>query len=89
MDKHFDFLMAELLDNALDEFQETEEYALWKEKLAQMDQDCETMLTEQEKTFVQECFGMLLDAEARKTQHVYHKGLLDGVQLLKQLGVLA
>ena len=60
-----------------------------KEKLGQMDRDCEFMLTKDEKPFVEECFELLMDANSKEEEYVYHCGLLDCVMLLKWLGVLA
>ena len=88
MDKHFDFLMDELLNNALGEFQATDQYSLLKEKLVRVDQECETMFSLDEKFFVHECFETLLEVEGAKMQYVYRKGMLDSVKLLKQLGAL-
>ena len=66
-----------------------EVYKFQKEQLAQMDRDCETMLTQAEQAFAEECFNLILDAKEAQTQYAYRRGLTDSVQLLKWLGVLA
>ena len=88
MRKQFDLLAQEMLEDALKDFHQTEVYRLQKEKLAQMDKDCETMFTQEDKAFAEECFGLILDKEEAKTQYAYRRGLSDSVQLLKYLGVL-
>ena len=84
-----DDLFGHLLDNAIEGFRETEEYYLLEEKLAQMNRDCETMFKEDEQQFAEECFELMSDISDRKETHLYRQGLLDGVIILKELGVLA
>ena len=88
MDNRFDFLAEEMLDNALKDFRATEQHRLQKERLEQMERDCQSMFTQDEQAFAEECFEVLLDVEESKTQYAYHRGLLDSVRLLKWLGVL-
>ena len=85
----FDFFVEQLLDNAVKEFKTTEQYKLLQKKLDQMECDCQTVLTENEREFATECFELLLEISGQEELHVYRKGLLDGVKILKQLEVLA
>lgn len=87
--EEFDFFVEQLLDNAVKEFKETEQYKLLQEKLDQMDCDCDTMLREEEKEFAVECFELIMDIDGQEEYYVYRKGLTDGVKILKCLGVLA
>ena len=89
MTKQFDLLAEEMLEDALKDFRQTEVYKFQKEQLAQMDKDCETMFTQAEQAFAEECFNLILDTEEVQTQYAYRRGLTDSVQLLKWLGVLA
>jgi len=85
----FDLFIEQLLENAVREFKSTEQYKLLQEKLDKMDSDCDTMLTEDEKTFAVECFALLLQVHGQEELHVYRRGLQDGVKILKWLGALA
>ena len=85
----FDFLSEQLLTGAIEEFRATEQYKLLREKLNQMDRDCDTNLTASDKQFAEECFELILRVESEKTHYAYHKGLLDSIKLLKWLNVLA
>jgi len=85
----FDFFVNQLLETAVNEFKATEEYKLLREKLDQMERDCDGMFKEDERVFATGCFELLLDVSGREEEYVYRKGLLDGVKLLRWLGGLA
>lgn len=87
--EEFDFFVEQLLDNAVKEFKATEQYKLLQEKLGRMDTDCETILNPGERGFVTECFELILEVSGHEEIHVYRRGLMDGVKILKWLGVLA
>ena len=87
--EEFEFFVEEMLNNAVKDFKETEQYRLLQEKLNQMDRDCDSILTKDEKDFAVECFELLLDVGGQEEHYVYRKGLLDCVRVLKHLGVLA
>ena len=84
----FAFLIEEMLNFAIRDFKETEQYKLLKEKLDRMNLDCDTMLTEDEKAFAFECFELILETDGEES-FVYRKGLQDGVKILKWLGALS
>ena len=86
--KEFDFFVEQLLENAVKEFKETEQYNLLREKLDQMDADCDNMFTSDQKDFAVECFELLLHVGGQQELYVYHKGLSDSVKILKWLDVL-
>ena len=85
----FDFLVDQLLDNAVKEFKTTEQYMLLQEKLDRMETDCETILNPGDRGFVTECFELILEVNGQEEIYVYRKGLTDSVKILKWLGVLA
>ena len=87
--ENFEFFAEEMLNNAVKEFKETEQYKLLQEKLDQMDRDCDIMLTNEEKDFAVECFELLLAADGQQGHYVYRKELQDCVSVLKYLVVLA
>lgn len=87
--EEFEFFVEQLLDNAVEEFKATGQYKLLREKLNRMDTDCETILNPGERGFVTECFELLLDVGGQEEHYVYRQGLLDGVKVLKWMGVLA
>ena len=88
-DEEFEYFTDQLLENATSEFRKTEEYELLKEKVEQMNRDCEVMLTEDQRVFAEECFDLIMDADSRQENFTYRKGLNDCVFILKRLGVLA
>lgn len=49
--EEFAFFIEEMLGCAIKGFKETEQYKLLREKLDQMDRDCDSMLTPDEKEF--------------------------------------
>jgi len=79
--------MEEMLICAVKEFEATKQYQLLREKLDQMDRDCNMMLTPCEKEFAIECFALISEVNEQERYFVYHKGLRDGVKLLKWLGL--
>lgn len=89
MKKEWDFFVDELLSHAATEFRHTKTYELLEEKLEQMERDCNTMLTEDERAFVEECFELLYEASGQQEEHAYRCGMRDGITILKHLGVLA
>ena len=89
MKKEWDFFVDELLSHAATEFRSTKTYELLEEKLEQMERDCATMLTEDEKEFAEECFELLYEVSGQQEEHAYRCGMCDGITILKYLGVLA
>ena len=89
MKEKFDYLVEQLLDNAVKNFKATEQYRLLQEDLDRMDSDCETILNSRDLAFVTDCFELLLKTNGQQELYVYRKGLKDCVFLLKELGVLA
>lgn len=85
----FGFFVEQMLETVLNDYYSTEQYKLLQEKLVQMDKDCESNLKRDERYFVEECFGLLLDAAGEEEQFVYRRGMHDCVTLLKELRVLA
>lgn len=84
----FDFFMDEMLDVAVAKFKATAQSELLHEKIEQMNRDCETMFTEDERDFAVECFELLLDVAGQEERFVYRQGLLDCITILKRLGVI-
>lgn len=87
--EEFTFFIDEMLNCAVREFKETEQYKLLREKLERMDRDCDTILTSDEKEFAIECFELILEVDGQEELFVYRRGLQDSVKILKWLGVLA
>ena len=85
----FDFLAERLLDNAVNEFKESGQYKLFREKLNQMELDCDVMLMENEKEFAFECFELIKEVNTEEKSYIYRKGLLDSVKILKCMKVLS
>ena len=86
--EELDYLVEQLHENAVQNFKSTKQYELLKEKLDHMNSDCESMFTEDERTFATECFELLSDVSRQQEQYIYRQGLSDGVTILKRLGVL-
>lgn len=86
--KKFDFLIGDLLSQAVEEYKLTEQYSLNKEKLEIIKSDCSIMFTKDEQKFALECFELILAVARQEEEYVYRKGFQDCVWLLKTLGVL-
>lgn len=87
--EEFEYFVEQLHNNAVKEFNATEQYSQLREKSDRMDMDCETILNPGEQIFVTECFDLISDIDSQKQHYVYRQGLLDSVKILKWLGVLA
>lgn len=87
--EEFEFIIEHMLDHAVKEFQSTEQSKLMREKLDRMNRDCNTILAEDERNLVTDCFSLIYEASGQKEFYVYRKCLLDCVKLLKWLDVLA
>lgn len=83
------YLVDELLNKAVNEFRGTEQYNLLKEKMEQMECDCDSMLMADEKDFVFECFELIMDVNGREEAYVYNKAFKDCVSVLRWMGVLS
>ena len=88
-DEFFEKILEAMHDDAAKALQQTRMYAHFRDKLADIDEDCESMLAECEQGFVDDCFRELASIAAEREDFFYRRGLLDGVRLLKQIGVLA
>ena len=84
----FEFIADRLFENAVKEFKTTEQYKLMQEKVDQMNRDCDTMFTKDEKHFALECFELVSDIDKQEKYYVYRKGLLDSIKILKLLEVI-
>ncbi|WP_040198394.1 hypothetical protein [Candidatus Soleaferrea massiliensis] len=84
----FDFMTEQMRDNAVRKFQATKQYHLLQDKLDQMHQDCEGMLTKGQQEFAYECFTLLSAVHGQQELYVYRQGLRDGIRMLKRLGML-
>lgn len=84
-----DEIFNQLFDNAMHEFTREGEYESLMEKQNQIDRECETMLAEDERGFVRECFETLAEISCHENQYAYRRGMLDCVSVLKALRVLA
>ena len=89
INEEFDCFIDQLHDSAIKDYKTTEHYTLIKEKLEQMERDCETNLTADDRSFAGECFDILLSVHGQEESYVYRRGLHDCVSILKELGVLA
>ena len=87
--QEFEYFIEQMLDNAVKNFRETEQYGLLREKMSRMEAECDTILNPEDREFVTECFEIILQKNGQEEHYVYRQGLLDGVKLLKWLGILA
>lgn len=85
---YFDFFMDEMVNVAVEKFKATTQSELLQEKIEQMNRDCETMFTEDEREFAIECFELLLDVTGQEERFIYRQGLLDCITILKRLDVI-
>ena len=85
----FDFFIDEMLDVAVAKFKATEQSTLLHEKIEQMNLNCQTMLTEDGQEFAVECFELLLEVAGQEERFVYKQGMLDAIEILKRIGVIA
>jgi len=80
--------LGNLFNNAIQEYQDSDEFKFLREKREQIDKRLsEKHLEEKEKFYDDFVFEMGLDEE-RKTEVLYRKGLKDCIFILKELGVL-
>jgi len=86
--KEFELFTEQLFDDAVKEFKATEQCKLLREKLDQMDINCETMLMENEKAFVIEYFELIMEVSGQEELYIFRKGMLESVKILKWLEVL-
>ena len=84
----FSWITDGMLEDAHHAYQGTKAYKLMREKLAKMEEDCKCMLSEDEQGFVRECFALKNSVYVQQEQYLYYRGMKDGIQLLKWLGVI-
>jgi len=85
----YTILLNHLFNRVAMDYKETEQFKLLDEKIQQMNQNCQTMLAENEQRFISECFELLHTVFEQEKRYMYGQGISDSVSLLKQLGVLA
>ena len=88
-DEFFEKILETMHDEAAQALQQTQMHRHFQEKLANISEDCESMLADCEQGFVNDCFGELFAMEAECEAFFYRRGLRDAVRLLKRFGVLA
>lgn len=88
-DEFFEKILETMHDEAVQALQQTQMHRHFREKLANINEDCESLLSACEQDFVNDCFGELFAMGAEREEFFYRRGLRDGVRLLKRIGVLA
>ncbi len=88
-ERALELIFGELIQQAEQDFMESEEGGLLKQRREKLNEVCETNLTGDQWEFVQETFCELLQIEMRKREFTYQRGMRDCVLFLKRLGVLA
>ena len=64
------------------------EYRYWKQRLEQIDEFLTTNLTADQKILVEEILFEIGMTEERQQQILYKQGVMAGVWMLKQMGVV-
>jgi len=77
-----DLFFDELLDGAVEKYRKTRRYELAKEKMNQMDSECESVFREDERDFAEKCFETILEVSGYQEEFVYRQGILDCVVIL-------
>lgn len=82
----------ELLQNlsacAVKKYQTSVEYHYWKQRMEQINEFLTSNLTADQKVFVEEILFEIGMAEERQQQILYKQGMMDGIWILKQMGIL-
>ena len=81
-------LLESLAACAVKRYQTSVEYRHWKKRLEQIDEFLTSNLTADQKTLVEEILFELGTAEERQQQILYKQGMMDGIWILKQMGIL-
>ena len=64
------YLLSQMFESAVQSFKKTPEGELLKEKLDQMERDCESIITPSEKDFVEDCFDLIFRVSGQQEEHV-------------------
>lgn len=87
--QNFELFLDTMLDTAVKEFHATPQYFLLKEKLEQMDLECDIMFPlETDREFVDHCLSLLTEISGHQEKYIYLKGYQDCIKLLKRLDIL-
>jgi len=87
--EQWEFFTDALLDSAVDSYKTTWQYKEYREKLIQMEHDCEDHLDPSDFSFIMECFELLMDSYTQQGRYLYKQGFADCISILKRLGILA
>ncbi len=86
--KAMESIFDALVEQAEQDFLNSEEGKLLQERREKIDQQCKDMLNAEQWEFVQETYCDLLNTEMRKREFTYRQGLRDCVSFLKLVGAL-
>ena len=81
-------LLESLSACAVRRYQTSAEYRYWKQRLEQIDEFLTTNLTADQKILVEEVLFEIGMAEERQQEILYKQGIMDGVWMLRQMGVV-
>ena len=83
--QQLDGFIAELQASAEQEYMATAQYTRFREKLAQMHRDCDTMFTAEDSAFARECFALLQEANDVQRAYVFRQAFRDCAFLLRRV----
>ena len=88
-DEIFGLFVEDLLNSAIEEFNETEKHKEYLEKLDEVKRECAVRFPSKVvMDFIEECFTFLLEEQKEREIFIYNKAFLDCVKSLKHMGVL-
>ena len=81
----FDSIINSLRESIINEYQETNEYCLLKEKHDKMCEICGDMFVEEQLDSLYECFTVSAELHGAETEYLCKKAFLCGVSLTKEV----
>ncbi len=88
-DINFEDFIGLSMERASRLFRQTEQYELLREDVERAEQDLKNNFGEDDYSYIESCFEILLKAESQETEFLYRQAYKDCVELLKKLVVLA
>lgn len=75
-----------LYEQAIEEYQKTDSYALYRERTARMETECDCILSPTDKQLVETYLALLQETYETQASYLYRHGLADGIAIFNYLG---
>ena len=89
MEQQFEEFIELLMDKTYDDFLKTPQYALFVKMREELEKAIESLFAKNEQLLLDDLMSNLVLQICEQDRFFYRRGMRDGMQILKQIGLIA